>query len=51
MEYKFDKTIVDLIKSYPNDCNLGGKIREIYNESRKLKIDKDGVQQEDTQEG
>jgi hypothetical protein len=51
MEYKFDKTIEDLIMSYPNDYDLGTKIREIYNQSRKLKTDKDGVQQEDTQKG
>ena len=48
---EFNEFIKDLIKQYPNDYDLGGKIRELYNQSKNIKTNNDGVQQEDTQEG
>jgi hypothetical protein len=48
---EFDNFIKELIKQYPNDYDLGGKIRELYNQSKNIKTNNDGVQQEDTQEG
>jgi hypothetical protein len=48
----FNKVIEDLIKEYPNDSDLGRKVRQLYLDGEKLKkIKKDGIQQEDTQEG
>jgi hypothetical protein len=48
---EFDNFIKELIKQYPNDYDLGGKIRELNNQSKNIKTNNDGVQQEDTQEG
>ena len=48
---EFDNFIKELIKQYPNDYDLGGKIRELYNQSKNIKTNNDGIQQEDTQEG
>lgn len=48
---EFNEFIKDLIKQYPNDYDLGGKIRELYNQSKNIKTNNDGIQQEDTQEG
>ena len=48
---EFDNFIKELIKQYPNDYDLGGKIRELYNQSKNIKTNNYGVQQEDTQEG
>jgi hypothetical protein len=52
MKFMFNKVIEDLIKEYPNDGDLGRKIRQLYLDGEKLKKEKkDGIQQEDTQEG
>jgi hypothetical protein len=52
MKFMFNKVIEDLIKEYPNDSDLGGKVRQLYLDGEKLKKrKKDGIQQEDTQEG
>ena len=36
--YKF-KQIMELVEEYPNDFDLGGKVREIYWNQRKEKQD------------
>ena len=52
MKFMFNKIIEDLVREFPNDGDLGRKVRQLYLEAEKLKKDKkDGIQQEDTQEG
>lgn len=36
MEIKISKTIKDLVKEYPNDYDLGGKVRELVLRMEKI---------------
>jgi hypothetical protein len=51
MKFTFNKIIEDLVKEYPNDSDLGKKVRELYNTHQNLKNNKDGIQEKDTKEG
>ena len=45
MELDVYQVIKDLIKEYPNDMELGRKVREFINGVKKIKEEKNGVQQ------
>jgi hypothetical protein len=45
MELDVYQVIKDLIKEYPNDMELGKKVREFINGVKKIKEEKNGVQQ------
>lgn len=48
MKIKVKKMVEELIMKYPNDYDLGLKVRELFNQIKKIK--KDVVQQENNQE-
>jgi hypothetical protein len=45
MELDVYQVIKDLMKEYPNDMELGRKVREFINGLKKIKEEKNGVQQ------
>jgi hypothetical protein len=45
MELDVYQVIKDLMKEYPNDMELGKKVREFINGVKKIKEEKNGVQQ------
>jgi hypothetical protein len=45
MELDVYQVIKDLMKEYPNDMELGKKVREFINGVKKIKEQKNGVQQ------
>jgi hypothetical protein len=45
MELDVYQVIKDLIKEYPNDMELGRKVRDFINGVKKIKEEKNGVQQ------
>jgi hypothetical protein len=45
MELDVYQVIKDLMKEYPNDMELGRKVREFINGVKKIKEEKNGVQQ------
>ncbi len=48
MEIKMSKVIQDLVKEYPNDYDLGGKVRELVNRLNQIKTNKKiGKQEKD----
>lgn len=45
MELDVYQVIKDLMKEYPNDIVLGKKVREFINGVKKIKEEKNGIQQ------
>jgi|LakMenE01Jun11ns_1017448.scaffolds.fasta_scaffold9240896_3 hypothetical protein len=45
MELDVYQVIKDLMKEYPNDMELGRKVRDFINGVKKIKEEKNGVQQ------
>jgi len=45
MELNVYQVIKELMKEYPNDMELGVKVREFINEVKKIKDTKNGIQQ------
>ncbi len=45
MEIKVSKIIQDLVKEYPNDYDLGGKVRELVNRLNDIKTNKNSGNQ------
>lgn len=48
MEMDIKKLVKDLVKEYPNDYDLGKKVRELFNGLDKIK--KDVVQKKDSKQ-